>query len=38
MRLGFSRVSVEDIEKGIKIIGEEAGKCIIGLKQKNGKS
>ena len=28
MRLGFSRVSMEDIEKGIRIIGEEAEKII----------
>jgi DNA-binding transcriptional MocR family regulator len=27
MRLGFSRVSIEDIKKGIKIIGEEAENC-----------
>lgn len=26
IRLGFSRVSMEDIEKGIRIIGEEAEK------------
>lgn len=27
LRLGFSRVSKEDIDRGIKIIGEEAEKC-----------
>ena len=27
MRLGFSRVSLKNIEKGIRIIGEEAAKC-----------
>lgn len=35
IRLGFSRVSVEDIEKGIRIIGEESGKCIIRAKEEN---
>lgn len=37
LRLGFSRVSMEDIEKGIKIIGEEARKCIIRVKEVNEK-
>ncbi|MFT5874774.1 MAG: hypothetical protein ACI8WT_003751 [Clostridium sp.] len=33
MRLGFSRVSLRDIEKGIVIIGEEARKCTIKFKE-----
>lgn len=33
MRLGFSRVSLIDIEKGIVIIGEEARKCTIKFKE-----
>ena len=38
LRLGFSRLSKEDIEKGIKIIGEEARKCIIRVKEVNEKA
>lgn len=38
LRLGFSRVSAEDIEKGIKIIGEEAKKCTIRLNGKDEES
>ena len=38
MRLGFSRVSTEDIEKGIKIIGQEARQCIISRKERNEKA
>ncbi len=37
IRLGFSRVSTGEIEKGIKIIGEEAGNCITRLKEENEK-
>jgi DNA-binding transcriptional MocR family regulator len=29
LRIGFSRTSLEDIEKGIKIIGEEANKMLL---------
>ena len=38
IRLGFSRVSTEYIEKGIKIIGEEAEKYIISRKEENEKA
>ena len=38
IRLGFSRLSSQHIEKGIRIIGEEAGKCTTGIKEENRES
>jgi DNA-binding transcriptional MocR family regulator len=32
LRIGFSRTSIRDIEKGIKLIGEEAFKMLSGLR------
>ena len=33
IRLGFSRLSVEDIEKGIKVIGDEVRNCVRSKKK-----
>jgi len=38
IRLGFSRLSSQHIEKGIRIIGEEAGKCTTGFNEESRES